>query len=193
MEPAGTSLWLASALAAAAVGVLRFAWSRPSRSLLWNGIGWGLLLLALVAGAAIAGAWGVSIVALVAILAAFALLALAGWRSPAGRAAAANRRAGMMPEAGEAWRIGGRLTTFLIVIPGGFLAAAALALTMRGSAMLLGWGEANANVAAFFMLPIGWAVVATIILMQDRRRSQVGTLLACGIVGLPTIVTGLIA
>lgn len=193
MDGAALPLWIAGLLAAAGVGALRMAWSRPARSLAWNGAGWGLIMLAVLIAGMAAGAWGIAIVSIGPMLVAFAILALAGWRSPAGRAAATNRRANMLPEAGEPWRIRGRLATFLIVIPGGFLAAAALALTLRSAAMLLGWGEANANVMAFFTVPLGWALVATILLMQDRRRAQLGTLLAFGIVGLPTILTGVIA
>ena len=190
MGGASPLLWLACALGAAGVGALRRAWSLPRRSATANGAGWGLLALsALIAGLA-EGAWGMSVAALTTMLAAFAALAIAAWRSPPARAKASNRRAGMLPEAGEPRRIGRRVATFLLVIVAGLVASIALALALRGLGGALGWSEANANVLALYSVPVTWAVLAFVLLMQQSRRSQVLTLLMCCVPALPVLLNG---
>lgn len=184
-------LWLAAALGVGGVGALRSAWSRPQRSAPINGLGWAALAASAMVGWHHSGAWGVSIAALAAMAAAFVALAVAAARAPAGRAASPNRRAGMLPQPGEPRHIGRRVATFLLVVPGGFLASIALCLSVRALGMLLGWGEANANVAALFTVPIAWAVIVTLLLMQASRRSQYTTLLACALAGMPFLLTGL--
>lgn len=182
-------LWAACALALAGIAVLRFAWSLPHRSGAWNGAGWAALAASAGCGWWSAGAWGASVAALCAIAAAFVALAVAGWRSPPGRATGSNRRTGMLPEPGEPRRIGARLVTFLAVIPGGLLGALALALAVRGLGIASGWGEANGNVAGLFAVPLAWAILSTVLLMQGRRRQAV-TLLVCGIAGAPFLLSG---
>lgn len=189
MSGAALLLWVACALAVAGVALLRFAWSLPHRSAAWNGAGWAALAGAVLCGWWSAGAWGASVVALVAMAAAFVALSVAGWRSPPGRATGSNRRAGMLPEPGEPRRIGRRLVTFLVVIPGGLLASLAVALAVRGLVIASGWNEADANVSGLFAVPLVWAIVSTLLLMQARRR-QALTLLVCGLAGAPFILSG---
>ena len=183
-------LWLGAAAAVAGVGALRLAWSRPRRSIPLNAAGWGLLLLGLVSGSATAGAWGAAIVSLFAMGAATALLLIAATRSPAGRGAISNRRAKMLPEAGEPRRIGRRTATFAIVFVGGLLVSMAFAIGLREGGATLGWSEADANAAALFAVPTVWGVLACVLLMQASRRSQLLTLGICALPLLPAILSG---
>lgn len=187
----GASLvWIAAVLGMAGVAALRFAWSLPKRSAAWNGAGWAAMIGAAVTAAVGDGAWGVSIAALFVMVAACIALAVAGLRSPRGRAAASNRREGMLPEAGEPRRVGRRLGTFALVIIAGFVASVGLAVAVRGLGGLVGWSEANSNAAALFTAPLAWAVLATTLLMQTSRRSQIATILLCSLPLLPVLLTG---
>lgn len=183
-------LWLAALAGMAGVAVLRLAWSRKTRSAAFNGAGWALLGAAAVAGGADAGAWGIAIASLFAMGAALVVLAVAGIRSPAGRTKASSRRVGMLPEAGEPRRIGRRTVTFLLTIVAGFAVSLGLGLAVRGLGGLLGWSDANANVLALYTIPLAWTVLVFVLLMQEKRRSQVLTLLACCVPVLPMLVTG---
>lgn len=188
MGAASPSLWLACLMGAGGVAVLRYAWSRPVRSAGWTGAGWALLLAAIVCGWQQAGAWGVSIVTLVATGAAFAALTVAAARAPQRRTAAAARRS--VPPPAEPRRIGRRVVTFLIVVLGGAVAALMLALALRSLGILSGWGAANANVAALYAVPLVWAALATALLMQIERRTQIVTIAACLLAGLPFLFIG---
>lgn len=172
-----TVLPFANLLAIAAIAVLRLSWGQSKRSPMLNVLGWLAMALALVAGWSAAGAWGVSIVSLWAMGAAFIVLAHSGWRSPQARRAASNRRAGMLAEAGEPKRLGGRFLTFAIVVVAGMFASIALAVTARWVALLAGANEANANVIALFAAPLGWTVLVFLLLMTRSRKRQM-TLLA---------------
>ena len=188
---AGSPLvWLAAALGVAGVGVLRFAWSLPRRSAGWNAAGWSLLLASAIGAALAEGAWGVSISAILAMGAATVALAVAGARSPRGRVAASNRRVGMLPEGREPRRIGRRLGTFALVILAGAVVSVGLAAAIRGLGGMLGWHEANANALALFTVPLAWATVSTVLLMQTSRRGQFLTLALCGLPLAPVLLTG---
>jgi hypothetical protein len=190
MGGASPLLWLAAAFGVAGVGVLRLAWSLPRRSPAANAAGWGLLFAAAIGAALAHGAWGVSVVAILAMAAAMIALAVAGARSPQGRAAASNRRVGMLPEGAEPRRIGRRLGTFALVILAGAVVSVGLAAAIRGLGGMLGWHEANANALALFTTPLAWAVLCTVLLMQTQRRSQVLTLALCALPVLPVLLTG---
>lgn len=190
MAGAATLLWLAAALGVAGVAALRFAWSLPRRSAAWNGVGWGLLALSTVGAGMAEGAWGIAVAALFAMAAAALALAVAGIRAPRGRAAASNRRVGLLPEGAEPRRIGRRFGTFALVILAGFAVAVGLAMSVRGFGGLLGWSEANANALALFVVPLAWAVLATVLLMQTRPRSQLATLALCCLPVLPVLLSG---
>lgn len=193
MAAASPLLWLAAALGVAGVGTLRYAWSLRRRSRATNGIGWGLLTLATIGAGAAEGAWGVAVAALWAMLAAFAILAVSGIRSPAGREKASSRRTGMLPEEGEPRRIGGRIVTFLLVIVAGFAVSVGLGLAVRGLGGLLGWSEANSNVLALYSVPLLWSVLVFVLMMQRSRRSQILTLLACCAPLLPVVLSGVMS
>jgi hypothetical protein len=186
-------LWIAVGLGLAGVALLRFSWGRPARSWGLNAAGWALLVAGAVAAALAEGAWGVSVMALVAMGAAMAVLAVAGARSPRGRNGVSNRRVGMLPEAGEPRRIGRRLGTFGLVIGAGFAVSVGLAVAVRGLGGLLGWSEANSNALALFVAPLVWAVLATVLLMQTSRRRQVATLALCCLPLVPVLLGGALA
>ena len=76
------------------------------------------------------------------------------------------------------------LFLFALVMIGGALVSVALAAAVRGLGGLLGWHEANANALALFTVPLGWAALCTVLLMQTRRRSQLLTLVSCALLAL---------
>jgi len=193
MSSASPLLWLACGLGVAAVGLLRFAWSLPKRSVGWNASAWVALAGSVILAWNGEGAWGVAVAGLVTMTVSFLALAIAGATSPAGRAPASNRRASMLPQPGEPKRIGRRIGTFLLVVVGGLCASIGLAVALRGAGGALGWNEANTLVLGLFSVPIAWAVLASIILMQTSRRNQIVTLLVCCLPALPSLLTGAIS
>tara|TARA_R110001606_G_scaffold202496_10_gene350605 strand:+ start:285 stop:863 length:579 start_codon:yes stop_codon:yes gene_type:complete len=176
--------------AVAAILVLRFSWARSGRSLPLNSAGWLLLAISIALGWVYAGAWGVTIMSLWAMAAAFVVLAFAAWKSPPAKRKPSNRRAGMLPEAGEPLRLADRITTFLLVVLAGMVSSVALAITTRWLALLTGASEANANVLALFAAPLGWMVLAFLILMTDSRRCQLLILAVPVTTAIPAFVTG---
>ena len=186
----GDLLWPAALSAVAGVGVLRSAWSLAQRSRLANAVGWELLALATVLAGAEAGAWGIAVAWLFAMLAATILLGWAAARTPAGRAKAGERRVRMLPDAGEPLSLGRRALTFALVMVGGFTASVAFAIALRGGTLAVGWSEGDANATALFAVPIVWGVLATMMLMQHRRRAQVTTLVLATLPLLPALIAG---
>ncbi|WP_162806164.1 hypothetical protein [Sphingosinicella terrae] len=182
--------WIGAVLAVAGVALLRLAWARPRRSRALNGLGWSALATATILAWQGDGAWGVALASLFAMAAALVLLAVAGAKSPAGRAKPSDRKTGMLPEAGEPKRIGGRVLTFLVVVLGGLVVSIGLAIAVRGVGGLLGWQEADGNALAFFTVPLAWAVLASVLLMQARRRSQIVTLAVCSAPAFLFLLTG---
>jgi len=187
---AGVSIVAGSALAIAAVAVLRFSWALKGRSGALNAAGWGFCLAALVLGWAAAGAWGASVVSLWAMGAACAILAWEGFRAPASRAKASNRRAGMMPEGPAPLQIGTRLTTFALVAVIALLSSIAFAVGVRWLAATIGAGEANANVLALFATPVVWTVLAFMLLMTASRKRQIVYLAVTASAALPALLVG---
>lgn len=184
-------VWIAAALGIAGVAALRFAWSQPRRSTRANALGWAMLGASIVLAAAGAGAWGVAVAALGAMLAAFAVLAVAGWRSPAREARASDRRVGMLPEGREPWRIGARFLSFVLTIVGGFVISVGLALAIIGLGHGLGWSAANTNVFALYSVPVIWSVLVVVLLMSRSRRRQSAILLVCCLPIVPVLLSGI--
>lgn len=186
----GELLTLSSLAALGAVGVLRWSWSLPHRSMLMNLAGWGLLLATLGLASGAAGAWGVAVVALVAMTGAAMLLGWAAVTSPRGQTKASDRRVRMLPEAGEPARIASRLLTFVLVVIAGLAAAIALSIALRSTALFGGWSEADANAGTLFAVPLVWGVLAGVLLMLDTRRAQIMTLLAASLPLVPSLLAG---
>ena len=187
---AGGSIIAGSVLAIVAVAVLRVSWGQKGRSAALNAAGWGFALAALILGWTAAGAWGASVVALWAMGAACAVLAWEGFRSPATRAKASKRRAGMMPEGPAPLQIGARLTTFTLVAIVALLSSIAFAVGVRWLAAAMGAGEANANVLALFATPVVWTVLAFMLLMTASRKRQIVYLAITASAALPAILVG---
>ncbi|WP_417621510.1 hypothetical protein [Parasphingorhabdus sp.] len=181
---------IGTASAIASVLVLRLSWARSERSLPLNVAGWLLLTFSIASGWVLAGAWGVSILSLWAMVTAFVILAVAAWKSPPARRKPSNRRAGILPEAGEPLRLVSRCATFLLVVLAGMISAVALAITTRWISLLMGASEANANVLALFAAPLGWTVLAFLILMTDSRKGQFAIIAIPVATAIPAFVTG---
>lgn len=184
-------LVLGIAAAVSAVAVLRLSWGRPARHVALNAVGWAFAAIATIVGGAYAGAWGIAVISLWAMGAAAVLLAWSAWRAPSsGTRAASNRRAGMLPQGDEPARIGGRIATFLIVVVGGIIASVALAVASRWLAMATDANEANANVAALFVAPLGWTILTFVLLITPSRKRQIALILSGTATAVPAILTG---
>jgi hypothetical protein len=72
----------------------------------------------------------------------------------------------------------------------GWAASIALAIGLRWLALAIGWSEANANSLALFAVPLAWGVLATILLMQHTRRSQIATLAIASAPLIPALLAG---
>jgi hypothetical protein len=168
-----------------AVLSLRLAWGLPMRSARRNGMGWGLLLAGLGLGATGAGAWGVAAVTITATATAFLCLAYAGLRARPGKAVASNRRAHMLPEQREPLRIGGRLLSFVLIVPLAMLVALLAGLALRAGAVRLGAGEADGNILSLFGMPLIWALLVSALLLWPRRRRQ------WAVLGVPALLSAL--
>lgn len=152
---------------------LRFAWSMPNRSVLWNAVGWGLLALASIAAWLSAGAWGVAVTALWAMGAAILLLAHGATTTPAvSNSKASNRRANMLPQNGEPLFLRRRFATFFVVILAAMIVSIGWGIATRAAALLLGASEADANVLGLFAMPLLWVWLSYALLMEHRRTRQ---------------------
>lgn len=172
MSTASPLVWFGSAAAVAAILLLRRAWGLPRRSAAQNGAAWALLLVAVALGLAGNGAWGAAIVSLFAMGTAALLLAHAAATARAGKARASDRKAHILPEAGEPRRIGRRLATFAITVPLALIASLLVALGARALAALAGWADADSNALALLLLPLVWGLLAFLLLMLQSRRAQ---------------------
>ena len=187
---ADQTLWIGMAAAACGVGFLRWSWSLKYRSTIANLAAWALLLIACVVGGIAAGAWGIAVVALVAMGLAAVLLAWAAAMSPAGRSNSSDRRVRMLPDGNDPLCVGRRVVTFTLVVIAGFIASVCLAITLRSGAIGLGWTEADANATALFVVPIVWGMLATIMLMARTRREQIVALLVASLPLVPALLVG---
>ena len=189
----GDMLLIAAGISGAGGGaMLRYAWAMPRRSTGWNAAGWGLFALGLIVGWIGAGAWGASIAALFSMGMALLLLGYAAATAPPPtNAKASNRRVGALPEGSEPWRLGRRIVTFLIVMVAAMIVALGLALAVRGLLAWGGAGEANANVASFYAMPLAWALLAFLLLMEERRARQWRLLAFSAVPGVIAVVTGM--
>ncbi|AHE54716.1 hypothetical protein [Sphingomonas sanxanigenens] len=160
-------------LLAAAVGVLlvRAGWPAGARR---RGplliAGWGAIAISLIGMGRQDGAWGVTMVALVAMVVAQGALAVAALEK--GRKAKAERA----PREAEptvalspgGWAgLGRRVTIFLLVVPFGAVVAMLFALALLGAVRAAGWHDANSTPLGLLLWPIAWALLATWMLMYE--------------------------
>ncbi|MFC0104370.1 hypothetical protein [Sphingopyxis terrae] len=190
MTETASLVWIGAAATVAAVLQLRRAWSLPCRSAAANGIGWALMLVGAALALAGDGAWGLAVASLFGMTAAALLLAHAGWTAPASKARASDRKAHMLPEAGEPRHLGRRLLTFLLTVPLAFTASLLAALGARALAGLAGWSDADGNAMTLLLLPLLWGILAFALIMLPRRRSQYGLLAIPAAAGLGLIFIG---
>lgn len=189
----GDSLLAVACVSAACGGAaLRYGWSLPRRSSLWNGVGWGCYGLAGITGWLASGAWGVAIAALVAMAVIVPILTHSALTSPpASEAKASNRRVNMLPEHGEPLRFGRRIATFLMVAIAALFVSIGLGIAARALLLALNVTEANASVASFSTMPLAWTILAYVLLMQDGRAAQWKVLALWAAPGLVTLAAGL--
>lgn len=184
-------LAVAGLSAACGSGALRYSWSLPRRSILWNSVGWGCYGLAGILGWRSAGAWGVAIAALVAMAVIIPILAYSAFNAPpAGGAKPSSRRVHMLPENGEPLHLGGRILTFLIVALMALLVSIGIGLAARALLLALGATAANASVMSFFVMPLAWAILAYMLLMHESRVVQWKTLAFWAAPGLLALAAG---
>ena len=172
------------------IGTLRLAWGRAKRSIILNTAGWASIGGGAAAGWSYAGAWGTSVALLWIIGGALLLQAIAALGDPARQAKGSNRRAGMLPEPGEPRHMARRITTFAIVVAGGLAMAIAIGVITRSAALLGNASEADANVLAFFTLPLVWSIFAFLLLMTPDRKRQLAIILLPMVAAIPAIVEG---
>ncbi|MBB4860495.1 hypothetical protein HNO88_003839 [Novosphingobium chloroacetimidivorans] len=191
---AGDTLLLSAAAAGlAGIGVLRLGWARKVRSHGLNITGWALLLGCAVLGWAAAGAWGMAVASLWPMGAALALLANAAMRSRPGKTHASNRRVGLMPERGEPLRLGARTLTFIVVTPIAAALGIGIAVALAGLTLVAGSSEANAYSLSLMLMPLIWAVLAYLLLMQPSRRGQAKVLAVASVPLWPCLAIGLLS
>ncbi|WP_170001826.1 hypothetical protein [Pseudopontixanthobacter vadosimaris] len=184
-----TQMCLAAGLALTSVVVLRISWARRDRSWVLNLAGrLGFALSTALAWAAF-GAWGVAVVMLVATGAAIILLAVAALEP-----ASARRRKEKAPriaiESNTARTTQARIVTFLIAGPFALIASLAAALAARLLVLAMNGTEADANVTVLGLVPLLWAILSTMVLMNDRRRTQIAIAAAITAVSAPFLVLG---
>jgi hypothetical protein len=170
-------VWAGAAAAVLGVLLLRRGWGLSRRSAALNGAAWALLFAGAALGIAGNGAWGAAIVSLFSMGTAALLLAWAAAASRPGKARASDRKAHMLPAKGEPRQIGRRLLTFLVIVPLAMLVSLLVALAARALAELGGWAEADGNGLTLLLLPLLWGILAFVLLMTQRRRTQFAWLL----------------
>jgi len=183
----------ASASAALGGAALRYAWSLPKRSMAWNGVGWGLLLVGVIAGWWSAGAWGTTVASLSGMAAAMLFLGHAAATAPVANVKASNRRVNMLPERGEPLHLARRFMTFFIVAIVALIVSVSLGVAAHSIIALAGAAPANAIVAGFFTMPLAWGVMAYALLMEERRQRQWAMLGILAMPGAVAITIGLFA
>lgn len=121
------------------------------------------------------------------------VLAWAAATAPAGKQRASNRRVGLLPERGEALRIGGRLLTFALVAVVAGVVSVGFAVAVRGLGARAGLVPADSIALAFFSLPIVWTLLAFFLLMQQSRRRQLAVIGAASLPIIPALALELLA
>ena len=186
-----TLLAVACVSAACGSAALRYGWSLPRRSILWNGVGWGCYGLAGITGWLASGAWGVAIAALVAMAVIVPILTHSVLTAPpASEAKPSSRRVNMLPEQGEPLRLGSRIATFLMVAVVTLLVSIGIGIAAHALLLALNVTEANASVASFFTMPLAWTILAYLLLIQDSRAAQWKILALWAAPGLVALAAG---
>lgn len=134
--------------------------------------GWLLAAASLLALALAYGAWGLAMGCVAAMAAALALVLLAGWASPAGRA----RKSGQAPAAtlpSSRAGMGRRLAVFALVAP--VSCAASVWLAYGLNTLMTNGGEQTADTVAtmFFVQPLAWTALMSWQMTQPGPRAMI--------------------
>lgn len=170
-----------SVAAALGIGLVRTGWG--GRPMLARA-GWAVVVLALVALTALAGAWGIAVAATSAMAAALLLLARAGWTAPVGRARPVRAAPSVTLPRMRIAGIGRRLAVFVMVVPVGLAASALLAFGVQALTRRSGWAEADSTVLILFLQPVIWAVLASVQMLKTGPAAMIAPTLACALAGL---------
>ena len=178
-------IWFALALSVTGIVILRVSWGRTGRSTALNGIGWGAVLLAVLAAGAHSGAWGIANTALCAMATAGAFLLLDAAKPLAKRRKSAPK-ARSLPAARRS--TGQAITTFVLAGPLSLLASLVIALALRDVMAATGSSEANANVTVLALVPLAWPLLSFAVLTMRSRMSQFAWLSAPAVACLPLVL-----
>lgn len=179
-----------AAATAGGVLLLRAAWGRERRDARANGMAWAVLAAGMLLAAAGNGAWGIAVTSLAAMMMAAVCLGRAAYASTPGRGTASQRRVHMLPEGREPLHLGRRLLTFLFTVPLAFIAAVLAGLALRAAAGAFGWYDADGNVLTLMAVPLIWAILSTILLIEPRRGRQALWLAIPALAGGAAILLG---
>ncbi len=130
-----------------------------------------------------AGAWGIAVVSVFGMATACLCLIHAAMTSPPGRAPPPTRRARMLPEQDQPGDRRAILDFRGLTIPGASATLAA-GLGARAIAGRAGMGAADGNVLTLFLMPVLWAVIASVQLMWPSRRAQALLIVIPALAGL---------
>lgn len=168
-------------LVVAGIGLLRRAWRR----------GWGPVLLAwvpVIAGLAWLtlreGAWGLSVGAIAAMLVAAGVLGHAAWSSKPKRTPERAEREPTVALRPEGWRgLARRIAIFLLAVPVSGATAVLLALALQATMRASGVAEANGIALSLLILPIAWATIATLVMLEERLAAMLRLIAIVAAVG----------
>lgn len=180
------ALVIACLLSVAAIALLRLA--RTGKRPLLTASAWAAMILSAFLSGWAAGAWGIAVTVLCGMAAAAVAVGIAAATPATRQKAPATVRTNGKAESRE---LVPRIVTALLTIVGGFAASLCFGLAVRGGAAFLGASEADANAAALFLVPVGWAVLFTWMLMVRQRRLQLAGLAVFALPGLAILIPGM--
>jgi hypothetical protein len=150
--------FIALAAIVGAVLLVRRGWEGQERI---AHAGWALAAAALLGLGLAHGAWGLASGTVAGIATALALVAHAGWTSPA-KVQRAPREAPMITLPRRWQGLVRRIFVFLLVVPVAFAAAQWLAFGVQALARRAGTGQADAAVLTLVLAPVFWSLLMAI-------------------------------
>lgn len=172
-------IWVALLIVVAGMLLVRAGWSR-GRALAWTG--WAVILVGLTMLTLRDGAWGLAIGTVAATAVALALVAYAGWTSPA-RPRRAPREAPAVTLPHRWPDVARRLLVFVLVVPVAFVAAQWLTFGTQAIARDGGMGTSDATALALFLQPIVWGVIMTAQMIRPHPAQMVAAPVVATVLG----------
>lgn len=170
------------AIIVAGIALLRLAWARSWDSArTWTGC--IALLAGLILLAAADGAWGIAVGFIAAMVTAFLILARAAATSRPAKERPIREAAPtilLRPEGAKG--LARRFAVFLITVPGAGVAAGLVALALQALTRAAGWLEADSTTLGLLALPVAWAALAVLLLLQTRPAAMLKPLLGTGFI-----------